>query len=117
MAKLARQKGMDVMLIRANELFSLFFGHRMGEEIDLSYLQNAKLLLIDDLGAEPITNNVSIEYFYDLIEKRLNKGLNTVFATNIDDLQKRYDERISSRLESKNDSIQLFFDGKDLRKK
>lgn len=116
MAKLARARGIDVMLIRANELFGLFHAHRMGGEVDLSYLQNAGLLLVDDLGTEPVTNNVSIEYFYDLVEKRLTGGLHTVYATNIDNLLKRYDERIASRLESRAQSIRLLLDGGDLRK-
>lgn len=115
MAKEANKRNIDVLFMRANELFRMFFDHRMGEEVDLSFLHNAKLLLIDDLGTEPTTNNVSNEYFYELIEKRFSNGLHTVIATNVDNLLKRYDERISSRLESKDDCIQLLFDGSDLR--
>lgn len=114
-AKQAQQRDIDVLLIRAGELFQTFFEHRMGEEIPLSFLNNAGLLLIDDLGTEPITQNVSIEYLFDLLNRRMEKKKHTVIATNIDDLKRRYDERISSRLESRKDSIQLLFDGKDVR--
>ncbi|MDL2236237.1 ATP-binding protein [Christensenellaceae bacterium OttesenSCG-928-K19] len=115
MAKYAKQRGIDTLLMRANDMFSLFHAHRMGEEIDLAYMHGAKLLLVDDIGTEPITQNVSNEYFYDLIDRRLRNGLHTVFATNVNDLQKRYDDRISSRLQSDNDCLQFFFDGQDLR--
>ncbi len=115
MAKEARGRDIDVMMIRAGSLFRLFFDHRMGEDVDLSYLHNAGLLLIDDIGTEPVTNNVSIEYFYELVSKRLEAKKHTVYSTNIDDIQKRYDDRIASRLNSKDDATILLFDGKDLR--
>ncbi len=115
MAKEAFEKELDVMLIRANQLFSVFFSQRMGEETELSFLHNVPLLMIDDIGTEPITQNVSVEYFYELIAKRLEAGRHTVFATNVDDLQNRYDDRIASRMESREDCIRLLFDGRDLR--
>lgn len=117
MAVEAERMHIDVCLIRATALFDVFFKHRMGEEMPLSFLRKAKLLLVDDLGTEPITQNVSIEYLFDLLNRRMEAGLHTVVATNIDDLQKRYDERISSRLEAKRACTTLFFDGDDLRLK
>ena len=66
-AKRAKDRDIDVLLIRANELFKLFFEHRLGEEVDLSYLHRAQLLLVDDIGTEPVTQNVSNEYFYLVI--------------------------------------------------
>ena len=117
MAKEAHKKGIDVCLMRSAALFDVFFKHRMGEEVPLEFLRNVQLLLIDDLGTEPVTQNVSTEYLFDLLNRRLEAGLHTVVATNIDDLQKRYDERISSRLEAKQACATLFFDGEDLRLK
>ena len=87
-------------LIRAGELFGAFFRHRMGEEMPLSFLQDAQLLLIDDLGTEPMTQNVTTEYLFDLLNRRIEAGRHTAVATNVEDLQARYGERISSRLES-----------------
>ncbi|MEF9989837.1 MAG: ATP-binding protein [Christensenellaceae bacterium] len=115
MATAAKRRGIDVCLIRAGELFRSFFKHRMGEEMDLSFLNECELLLIDDLGTEPITQNVSIEYFFGLIDTRIENKKHTVIATNVDDLQKRYDDRISSRLESKKDCVLLVFAGTDVR--
>ncbi len=115
MAKQAYKKGIDVCLIRAASLFDVFFKHRMGEEMPLSFLRDAQLLLIDDLGTEPMTQNVTMEYLFDLLNRRLETGRHTVVATNVEDLQARYDERISSRLESAKNSAVLLLDGADIR--
>lgn len=108
----AYAKGADICLLRAGELFDAFFRHRMGEEVPLDFLRDAELLLIDDLGTEPMTQNVTTEYLFDLINRRMDK--HTVIATNVDDLQARYGERISSRLESRDCAV-LMLDGADLR--
>lgn len=113
-AAAVRARGFDVCLIRAGELFGAFFRHRMGEEMPLSFLQNAQLLLIDDLGTEPMTQNVTTEYLFDLLNRRMEAGLHTAVATNLEDLQGRYGERISSRLESRECAV-LLLDGEDLR--
>ncbi|CAK7062059.1 MAG: hypothetical protein DELT_03072 [Desulfovibrio sp.] len=113
-ASAAKKRGIDVCLIRAGELFGAFFRHRMGEEMPLSFLQDAQLLLVDDLGTEPMTQNVTTEYLFDLLNRRLEAGRHTAVATNVDDLQGRYGERISSRLESRECAV-LMLDGTDLR--
>ncbi len=115
MAVAAKKRGIDALLLRAGGLHSLFFAHRMGEDVELSFLHSAKLLFVDDLGVEPITQNVSVEYLYDLINKRMEKGLHTVYATNVENLQKRYDDRIASRLEYADNTDMYLFDGNDLR--
>ncbi len=115
MAVEAVKNGIGCMLIRANDLYGVFFAHRMGEEVDLSYLERVELLMIDDLGTEPVTQNVSSEYLYDLLSRRIENGMHTVIATNADDLHKRYNDRIASRLYSKEDFISLYFDGRDIR--
>jgi DNA replication protein DnaC len=115
MAKEAKKRGVDTLMIRAGELFRVFLEHRLGEEVDLSYLHGAGLLLVDDVGTEPVTQNVSVEYFYDLVSRRLEQGLHSVYATNADNLQRRYDDRIASRLQSKEDCMRFYFEGRDLR--
>lgn len=114
-ARAAREKNLDVMLISAPRLFNLFHMHRLGSGIDLSYLNRAQLLIIDDLGAEPKTANVSDEYLYELLETRLNDGLYTLLATNETNLSKRYNERISSRLYSVKNGKVVELEGADLR--
>lgn len=113
-AAAAFEKGADVCLLRAGALFEAFFRHRMGEEVPLSFLWDAELLLIDDLGTEPMTQNVTTEYLFDLLNRRMEAKKHTVIATNVDDLQARYGERISSRLESRDCAV-LMLEGADLR--
>lgn len=120
MARAAWGRGIDVLYIRAGELFQSFFAHRMGEEIPLSFLHSADLMLIDDLGTEPITQNVSTEYFYDLLNKRMEGKKHTVIASNIrklSDFSRQYGERIASRLGSWNEWQLIMFEGQDVRLK
>ncbi|MEG2575836.1 MAG: ATP-binding protein [Christensenella sp.] len=116
MARAARERGIDVCLVRAGALFNAFFRHRMGDDIPMSFLENAELLMIDDLGTEPMTQNVTIEYLFGIINCRLENKKHTVFATNVNDLQTRYGERISSRLESC-ECAEMILDGADLRRR
>ena len=83
-----------------------------------NYLET-EVLFIDDLGTEPIYNNVSREYLYLLINERQNKGLRTVITSNLEpyDLMERYDERILSRIMDRNKSIVLKLDSNDVRLK
>lgn len=83
----------------------------------LEPVYDAKVLVIDDLGSEPLTQNVTREYFFDLLCARARAGLHTFMATNntYEQLKERYTERVSSRLLSKKQSLVLRFFGEDLR--
>lgn len=81
-------------------------------------LQEANLLLLDDLGAEMRDNTDQgwvTEFVYDVVEKRYNEMLPTVVATNLnmDDLAERYTERVASRLAEM--SVPLWVEGYDYR--
>jgi len=118
MARAARERGIDVLYIRAADLFQTFFAHRLGEEIPLSFLMRAGLVLIDDLGTEPMTQNVTVEYLFDLLNHRIEDKKHTVVATNLrrpSDFAQRYDERISSRLRARDQWGLVLFEGKDVR--
>ena len=77
----------------------------------------ADLLLIDDLGTEPMLKNVTVEYLLLVIEERQTKGRATVITTNLDTdgILFRYGERIYSRLSHKQHSKIIEMNGKDLR--
>ena len=83
-----------------------------------NYLET-EVLFIDDLGTEPIYNNVTREYLYLLINERKNKGLRTIISSNLEpfDIRDKYDERIFSRIMDKEHSIVLKLDSKDVRLK
>ena len=76
------------------------------------------LLIIDDLGTEPITRNVTLEYLYLIISTRQERNVTTIISTNLDGdgIMTRYQERIFSRLTSKAFSLSYNFEGVDLRK-
>ena len=116
-AKAVYEKGEDVMLIGAAELFSAFHRHRLGYDVQLSFLQNCALLLIDDLGVEPSTQNVTIEYFLDLLNKRIDNKKSTVIASNLTtaNIVARYGERVYSRIRFHELCGQLVFEGTDVR--
>ena len=116
-AKHIYQKSGDVLLTGASDLFSIFYQHRMGEDLNLEVLWNCGLLLIDDLGIEPITHNVTVEYFLDLLNRRIDNGKHTVIASNLstDNIVARYGERVYSRIRFKELCDQLVFEGQDIR--
>ncbi len=64
-------------------------------------LRECDFLVIDDLGAE-FESKFSVSLIYELINSRINQGLPTVVSTNFsfEQLQKRYNDRIVSRLSS-----------------
>ena len=97
-----------------NELARLY---HMGKNFDYSLLIDAPVLVIDDLGTEPMLNNVTKEYLYNLINTRQIHKRPTFISTNLslDNLLERYDERIFSRLLNKALSITATLTGKDNR--
>ena len=61
--------------------------HISQNESKYGFIQNyidADVLIIDDLGTEPMLNNVTKEYLYYILSERINKGKRTVITTNLD---------------------------------
>jgi DNA replication protein DnaC len=116
-AKRVHEKGGDVMLMAASGLFSVFHRHRLGFEIDLDPLFKCSLLLIDDMGAEPLTHNVTLEYLLDLLNNRIDLKKHMVIATNLTaaDIIAKYGERIYSRIRFNTLCGQMVFEGQDIR--
>ncbi|NMA18363.1 MAG: ATP-binding protein [Clostridiaceae bacterium] len=71
------------------------------EEATMLYeaLLSWDLLLIDDLGTEPLTQE-SFAQLLTVLDTRQNKRLSTIIASNLTvrDLSKKYDQRIASRI-------------------
>ena len=103
------QSGELALYVSANQLFSAFYSHRLGETVDLESYYDVPFLAIDDLGTEIMTKNVTIEYFYNLINERELRGKATVIATNLtpEGFVARYGDRIYSRLFSKSSAKHL----------
>ena len=79
--------------------------------------QSVQLLVLDDLGSEPVIPNVSFEWLFAVINERTLAGLATVCSTNLtlSQLQTRYDDRFMSRLCDKNTTLVLHLTGENLR--
>ena len=79
---------------------------------------NAELLLLDDLGTEPLLNNVTVTQLFNLLNERQMAGRPTVISTNLamSELQQRYTERISSRFLDATGCRRLVFIGADIRR-
>lgn len=80
-------------------------------------LLESDLLVIDDLGTEPVFRNVTVEYLYDVISSRIAAGRAIFITTNLtaSELCDRYGERIFSRLSDKRCAAWKALDGGDLR--
>lgn len=91
--------------------------HRGMDEDGLDMMMQAEMLIIDDLGTEPMLENVTVEYLFTLLNERRVNRLPTLIATNLSprELQARYTERIFSRLVDKSDTELLRFIGSDVR--
>jgi len=83
----------------------------------LDSLLESDLLIIDDLGAEQIYKNVTLEYLTSIFDERKIARKNTLFTTNLspDAILVRYGERFFSRLYDKSSSYSVEHKGRDSR--
>ena len=77
------------------------------------------LLIIDDLGSEPVIPNISEEALFSVLNERIYQGKPTVVATNLSyaALQERYGERVTSRLADRTVTQAIQLTGENLRRK
>ncbi len=105
-AKKLIDMGVSVLYLPANDFFEYCKKSQFsqGEESknagdELNFITNAECLVIDDLGSE-MSNSFTNNQLFVLLEKRDLKKLHTVITTNLNrpQIQKRYSDRIYSRL-------------------
>lgn len=82
-------------------------------------VMETEALLIDDLGSEPVFQNITIEHLYELIESRQLAGRITVISTNLnqEDFRSRYTERIASRVTDRRECLIISLTGEDVRRR
>ncbi|MDR0425548.1 MAG: ATP-binding protein [Clostridiales bacterium] len=92
-------------------------GFDAGKADTLSPLLDCDLLIVDDLGAESVYKNVTLEYLYHIVNERQLRGAHTFLTSNLsmDDIASRYGARTASRLFDKRLSYIREFDFGDLR--
>ena len=112
-----RLPALSVSAFRMLEAMRAYHFGAAGEDVAFRRMVDCDLLLIDDLGTEPMLNNITVEYLFTLLSERGAARRHTVIATNLSpgDLMARYGERVMSRLLDKNLSTAIPLNGADLR--
>ncbi len=101
-AKELMDNGKIVVYTRATKMFSMYEDYKFGRNSDRSVIDNiynADLLIIDDLGTEPMNNN-NMSFLFDVINERIAKNKKIIINTNlqINEITKMYSMRFTSRL-------------------
>ena len=111
------ERGIDTLRLTA---------YRMTEEVMNGVSNNASplprftqvpLLVLDDLGTEPLIPNVTKESLFAIADQRNTSRLATVYISNLnaDELTERYGERIASRITDASITKAIRFTGDSLR--
>lgn len=111
-------RGFSVFYTTAFSLVQRFKDYIFNFERDaLDFLFTCDLLIIDDLGTEPKIKNISDEYLLNVINERMANNMPFIITTNLspEDILARYDERLTSRILSKQTSVVIEMKSKDLR--
>ncbi|MBO2516955.1 MAG: hypothetical protein CW338_06740 [Clostridiales bacterium] len=109
-------RGVETLQLTAYKALTMLRDNYFGRE-EADELFDVPVLLLDDLGMEPMMQNVTIEQIYNLINERMSRGLCTVITTNLSmgEIKARYNERIYSRLQDTALSRVYPMAGKDIR--
>ena len=101
------ERGYSVLKINAHRLIQMTMDNLRSAPEDRPDFVLPDLLMIDDLGTEPMIPNITIETLLSILSERQDSGKATVFATNLDivsgsdegsSIQDFYGERFASRL-------------------
>ena len=114
-------RGFSVLFLTAFELNSRFLKYHTSplseRALYMTDLIESDMLIIDDLGSEPMLKNVTTEYLLCVLSERTARGKHTFITTNLSsgDILSRYDERVFSRVFDKRNSLSITMGGDDLR--
>lgn len=113
----AIERGIEAVRLTAYRLIEDALEGIGGESTALKRDINAPLLVLDDLGTEPMIPNVTLETVYRVINERITRKLPTVIITNLasEALSERYGERITSRIVDRETTGIAVFRGINLR--
>ena len=119
-AERLRERGFNVLSMTAFRMFEAMRRHHLGAYEDhdqFDEMLEVSVLVLDDLGSEPMMNNITIEYLFTLLNERAAAGRHTFIATNLSmaELREHYNERIASRLLDTRNTLIIRLTGVDLR--
>ena len=111
------ERGCGVRMISAYQFLKITRENFFSQEDAEEELIRADVLMIDDLGSEPLMKNITIEQLFNVLNERQNRNLATVISTNLnmEELKDRYTERIASRLSDPATCNRLTLVGRDVR--
>lgn len=113
-------RGFSVLRITAYDMLmrmrAVHFGADAAEQT--GPLFSVSLLLVDDLGTEPMLENITINQLFNLLNERQSRQKGTVISTNfsLEELNGAYTERVTSRLLDQRTTQILRFWGQDVRR-
>ncbi len=113
----AIERGIETSKLTAYRLIQDALDGIDGNGSALQHDMNVPLLILDDLGTEPMIPNVTLETLYRVINERIAMRLPTIVITNLasEALSERYGERITSRLVDRQITGIAVFRGDNLR--
>lgn len=115
-------KGISVCFLTAFEFNDLMLRYHRADVAKRShymdFILDCEMLVIDDLGTEPMLKSVTKEYLYNVVDARILNGKKTMVTSNLnlEELMVRYGERTVSRMTNKRYSLTKELLGDDLRK-
>ena len=118
MAHRLLERGFSVLTISAFQFLQTARKSCFENDGGLDELIGAPVLMLDDVGSEPLMKSITVEALFNLINERQNRSLPTVLSTNLnmEEFRERYTERICSRITDPRNSLVIALKGKDLRK-
>ena len=114
-ANVCIRNGFTVMYSSAQSLFYKIEQSKYSDDDVLTDILNCDLFILDDLGAEHMTQ-YSVSVLYNIVNTRMITSKPCIITSNIlmkSDMQRRYGEKISSRLLGS--YVPLNFIGQDIR--
>ena len=111
------ERNVNVLIISAYKMLEIVRKAYFSNEETADEITGTEVLMIDDLGSEPLMQNVTVEQLFNLLNERQNRGLSTIISTNLtmDEIKNRYTERIASRLRERKYWKVITLEGKDIR--
>lgn len=119
MARVLLNRGYQVLLLSAYRMLDIArraYIERQTTELD--NLIQVDVLMLDDLGTEPLMENITIVQLFHIINERQSAGRATIISTNLNEkeLRDRYTERVASRLLDTQHCALLTLEGDDVRR-
>ena len=117
------ERGVSALYLTAFEFVNIFLDKHTHKQTDLSkkadYVAECEMLIIDNFGEEPIYKNVTLEYLFSTIDKRMANSKKTFICTQLGAgaLISRYGEAFLSKFTDKKYSLSVgYITGENLRK-